>query len=49
VFITVNLAVISMSFSLGFGSDTSRFEYRKVVYDKPCLYSKGVKYENPNG
>jgi hypothetical protein len=26
VFFTVNLAVISISFSLGFGSDTSRFE-----------------------
>jgi len=37
VFFTVNLAVISMSFSLGLGSDTSRFEYWKVVYDKPCL------------
>ena len=37
VFITANLTVISMSFSLGLGSNTSRSEYWKVVYDKPCL------------
>ena len=37
VFLNVNLTVISMSFSLGFGSNTSRHEYWKVVYDKPCL------------
>jgi hypothetical protein len=37
VFFTVNLAVISISFSPALGSDTSRFEYWKVVYDKPCL------------
>jgi hypothetical protein len=35
VFSTVNVTVTSMSFSFMLGSETSRPEYWKVVYDKP--------------